>query len=125
MQIAQFNYTGSWGTRACSQTSRTNNGTLTISSPLWVTQMRGLRNLYLSYPPLSLWVTLVYIHPLRVTLVYFHPLRVTLVYFHPPRVTHLYILLTEAAISVSFNLMLGVFSQRCLKSSTWLRKIQT
>ena len=88
-------------TRACSQTSRTNNGTLTISTPLWVTQMRGLRNLYLSYPPLSLWVTLVYIHPLRVTLVYFHPLRVTLVYFHPlrvtlvyfhpPRVTHVYI----------------------------------
>ena len=88
-------------TRACSQTSRTNNGTLTISTPLWVTQMRGLRNLYLSYPPLSLWVTLVFIHPLRVTLVYFHPLRVTLVYFHPlrvtlvyfhpPRVTHVYI----------------------------------
>ena len=79
----------------------TNNGTLTISTPLWVTQMRGLRNLYLSYPPLFLWVMLVYIHPLRVTLVYFHPvrvtlvyfhpLRVTLVYFHPPRVTHVYI----------------------------------
>ena len=84
--------TSRWGeTRACSQTSRTNNGTLTISTPLWVTQMRGLRNLYLSYPPLSLWVTLVYIHPLCVTLVYFHPLWVTLVYFHPPRVTHLYI----------------------------------
>ena len=57
--------TSRWGeTRACSQTSRTNNGTLTISTPLWVTQMRGLRNLYLSYPPLSLWVTLVFIHPL-------------------------------------------------------------
>ena len=83
--------TSRWGeTRACSQTSRTNNGTLTISTPLWVTQMRGLRNLYLSYPPLSLWVTLVYIHPLRVTLVYFHPLRVTLVYFHPLRVTLVY-----------------------------------
>ena len=67
-----------------------NNGTLTISTPLWVTPMRGLRNLYLSYPPLSLWVTLVYIHPLQVTLVYFHPLRVTLVYFHPLRVTLVY-----------------------------------
>ena len=38
-------------TRACSQTSRTNNKTLTISTPLRVTQMRGLRNLYLSFPP--------------------------------------------------------------------------
>ena len=66
--------TSRWGeTRAYSQTSRTNNGTLAISTPLCVTQMRGLRNLYLSYPPLSLWVTLVYIHPLRVTLVLFPP----------------------------------------------------
>ena len=78
-----FGHTSRWGeTRACSQTSLTNNGTLTISTPLWVTQMRGLRNLYLSYPPLSLWVKLVYIHPLWVTLVYFHPPRVTYVYFH-------------------------------------------
>ena len=30
--------------------------------------MRGLGNLYLSSPPLSLWVTLVYFHPPRVTL---------------------------------------------------------
>ena len=83
--------TSRWGeTRACSQTSRTNNGTLTISTPLWVTQMRGLRNLYLNYPPLSLWVTLVYVHPLSVTLVYFHPPRVTHVYIHPPWVTHMF-----------------------------------
>ena len=77
-------------TRACSQTSRTNNGTLTISTALWVMQMRGLRNLYLSSPPLSLWVTLVYVHPLWVTLVYIHPPRVTHVYIHPPRVTHMF-----------------------------------
>ena len=52
--------------------------------------MRGLRNLYLSYPPLSLWVTLVYIHSLWVTLVYFHPPREKHVYIHPPRVTHMF-----------------------------------
>ena len=71
---------GSGETRACSQTSRTDNGTLAISTPLWLTQTRALRNLYLSSPPLSLWVTLVYVHPLWVTLVY----------FHPPRVTHMF-----------------------------------
>ena len=45
---------GPEATRACSKTSRTNNGTLTISTPLWVTQMSGLRNLYLSIPPISM-----------------------------------------------------------------------
>ena len=89
--IAQFNYTGSWGN--------------TSMQPDFSYQQRyshhfhpslGDANAWLTQPlsqlsPLSLWVTLVYIHPLRVTLAYFHPLRVTLVYFHPPRVTHIYI----------------------------------
>ena len=43
-------------TLACSQTSRTNNETLTISTPLRVTQMRGFSNLSISVFPLSLWV---------------------------------------------------------------------
>ena len=91
VQLVFWGNTSRWGeTRACSQTSRTNNSSLTISTPLWVTQLRGLRNLYLSCPPLSLWVTLVYVHPLWVTLVFFHPPRVTHVYIHPHRVTHMF-----------------------------------
>ena len=63
-------------THEYTQTFRTNNGTLTISTPLWVTEIHpsvGEAN-----PP----------HSLIVTLVYFHPLWVTHVYFHPPWVTH-------------------------------------
>ena len=59
---------GGGGTRACSQTSRTKNGTLTISIPLWVTQIHpspGDANppsLDDVNAPLPLWVTLVYFH---------------------------------------------------------------